>query len=538
MAQIIRHRKGVLASVKDATKRKAELLVVTGSSITSTNSDAMIFVGDGDGVTPANKIIYGTDTPDLTDGNTYDSSIDGIPYYNTSENKLFILAQSGNIEIQATANTNGTGILSGSDGIAALGANIVSSSSQISIVTDGTGIFSGSEEVAADFFAENQSLNVGTGTLTAGTLTTGGTLNVTGISNLGIISGSNLDLTGNANIQGNIVLGGNITIGDASTDTIAFGGDITTDIIPSANNTLDLGSATDKFAEVHATTLFGAISATNGIVSQSAQTLVHVNQSIPGVISGSTQLDGTVIGSTSEIEASGSFSGSFVGDGSGLTGLATNLDVNGSDVDLLLDDLNIVGTANEISVTTAKDGTDVNVTVALPDDVIIGDSLTVTGDLTVNGTQTIVNSEILNVSSSIQRLNYGGGAVNGGLEVTDATGTLATGSLLWDGTNDYWKAGAKASEKRVIVEGGSAGTANTVSKFDAAGTVINSIITDNGSTATIGGELIVSGLVANSFVVTNASKQLLEVTPSTAGDVIQWNGSAFAASNVIDGGSF
>ena len=40
-----------------------------------------------------------------------------------------------------------------------------------------------------------------------------------------------------------------------------------------------------------------------------------------GIISGSVQLDGQRLGFTSDIEATGSFTGSFVGDGSGLTGI-------------------------------------------------------------------------------------------------------------------------------------------------------------------------------------------------------------------------
>ena len=114
MAQIIRHRKGVLESVSGATKRKAELLIVTGSSgITSTNSSAMVFFGYGTDATPANKIIYGTSTPDLT-GASYSTAVDGVPYYNTSEEKLYILAKGGNTEVKATANTGGTNIVSGS----------------------------------------------------------------------------------------------------------------------------------------------------------------------------------------------------------------------------------------------------------------------------------------------------------------------------------------------------------------------------------------------------------------------------------------
>ena len=86
MAQIIKHRRGSLESVSSATKRAGELLVVTGSAgITSTNGNSILFVGiDGSTVTPANKILQGTTTPDLT-GATYDTSIDGIPYYNTSQ---------------------------------------------------------------------------------------------------------------------------------------------------------------------------------------------------------------------------------------------------------------------------------------------------------------------------------------------------------------------------------------------------------------------------------------------------------------------
>ena len=60
-----------------------------------------------------------------------------------------------------------------------------------------------------------------------------------------------------------------------------------------------------------------------GIISGSAQ--------LPaGIISGSVQLDGEVFGFTSEIVASGSFSGSFVGDGSGLTGISAGGSLEGS----------------------------------------------------------------------------------------------------------------------------------------------------------------------------------------------------------------
>ena len=87
----------------------------------------------------------------------------------------------------------------------------------------------------------------------------------------GAISASSLEISGNANITGNLVLGGHITIGDASSDTIAFAGDISSSLIPDVTNAFDLGSTTRKFANVYATNLYGSINSTNGVVSGSSQ---------------------------------------------------------------------------------------------------------------------------------------------------------------------------------------------------------------------------------------------------------------------------
>ena len=75
---------------------------------------------DGSTVTPSNKILSGSSTPNLT-GGSYGHSVDGIPFYNTSEEKLYILGKGGNTEVKATASTNGTGIVSSSAQIDTLG---------------------------------------------------------------------------------------------------------------------------------------------------------------------------------------------------------------------------------------------------------------------------------------------------------------------------------------------------------------------------------------------------------------------------------
>jgi len=546
--------------------------------------------------------------------------------------------------------------------------------------------------------------------------------------NLGGISGSSLDITGNAKIDGNIVIGGNITIGDASGDTISFGGEISSDILPSADNTYDLGSSAAKFAEVHATNLFGTVNgvvnASNGVVSGSAQVIGLLPS---GVVSGSSQVnadsitnfdsnvkdklngdnvhsgsylgtattsdlsEGTnlyytdarvktklnaesVVSSSAQVVAhlvdknvdlgtgrlsadligsvdgSSVITGSFVGDGSGLTGLATNLSIAGDTgtdtVDLLNDTLTIAGgegidvdvtdntitisaedastsnkgvasfdsddfsvtsgnvsiksggvradnlnadvvgtglsldagdnsinvdygstagtavegntslivqgTASEIeiaggSVTLGAGGT---ITIGLPDDVVIGNNLdvttdlsvggdvTITGNLSVLGTTTTIDSTTVQIGDNIIELNYGGAQSTAGIQVTDATGgNLASGSLIWNGTNDVWTGGALGSEKE-FARIDSSLSANTVLKSDANGLLVDSVLSDDGTDATFSGDVIVEGLTANAFIVSDGDKTLTAVAPSNAGDLIQWNGSSFVASNEIDGGTF
>ena len=213
--------------------------------------------------------------------------------------------------------------------------------------------------------------------------------------------------------------------------------------------------------------------------------------------------------------------------------------------------LTIQGTANEIEVGsgTVTLGAGGTVTIGLPDDVTIqtgsvagdfqvGNDLTVVGNLYVQGTTTTVDSTTVQIGDNILELNFGGSQTTAGLLVTDATApNTVSGSLVWDGSNDYWKGGALGSEKEFARLNASP-TTNTVLKADGNGLLVDSTITDDGTDVSITGDFTIGGLTANSFVYANGSKTLTAVTPSNAGDVIQWNGSSFVASNEIDGGTF
>jgi hypothetical protein len=81
-------------------------------------------------------------------------------------------------------------------------------------------------------------------------------------------------------------------------------------------------------------------------------------------------------------------------------------------------------------------------------------------------------------------------------------------------------------------------TSNTVLKSDASGLLVDSTITDDGTDVSISGDFTIDGLTANSFIFADSNKQLTSAVADEAGEIIQWNGSAFIASNLIDGGSF
>lgn len=85
----------------------------------------------------------------------------------------------------------------------------------------------------------------------------------------------------------------------------------------------------------------------------------------------------SIVSTGASTSLTGSFSGSFKGNGSQLTGLVTTLDVSGSNgsgisIDLKTQDLTITGTANEVETSAA--GT--TITIGLPNDVTITNNLT------------------------------------------------------------------------------------------------------------------------------------------------------------------
>lgn len=107
----------------------------------------------------------------------------------------------------------------------------------------------------------------------------------------------------------------------------------------------------------------------------------------------------------------------------------------------------------------------------------VDDNLVVTGDLTVQGTTTTIETQTLNVEDNIITLNYGvtgTPTLNSGIEVE--RGDLANVQFRWNETNDVWEATVDGTNYYEVLLSGQA-TASDISDFaeaaqDAVGTMI------------------------------------------------------------------
>jgi hypothetical protein len=82
---------------------------------------------------------------------------------------------------------------------------------------------------------------------TAATSTVTGALRVAGGAGIA----GNLFVGGNLSVVGNQAFNGSITLGDANTDTITFNGRVASNIVPTSNNTYDLGSNSLKWGTLY-----------------------------------------------------------------------------------------------------------------------------------------------------------------------------------------------------------------------------------------------------------------------------------------------
>jgi hypothetical protein len=174
------------------------------------------------------------------------------------------------------------------------------------------------------------------------------------------------------------------------------------------------------------TGLSGTVSTTSG---QHTQTIDLADTAVTaGSYGSATSIPTFTVDAQGRLTAAGSASITTI--------LTVDGDSTSEDVALATDDLKIIGTANEIETAVTKSGTDVSLTIGLPNDVTIGNDLTVLGDLQVTGTTTTNNVETVSTSNGVifegnvadaNEVTLLAGTVTADRTITlpDATGTVA-----------------------------------------------------------------------------------------------------------------
>ena len=339
--------------------------------------------------------------------------------------------------------------------------HISSSGNIIPITTDGGSLGSAGLNWSDLFLDSGAVINFDDGNVTL-THTSGKLLTSGDISGSSATTGSfgRLELAGDAVIQGNL------TFGDADTDNIAFGGEISSSLIPTTDDFFDLGTATKAWKDLY---LEGDIILTDaGQLKTNAGNLTIDSTAATLVLDGHTGVD---------IDATNSGKVSIDGAGGIDIGVAANvaIDMNASTLDIdatgavtidggstfsidAAGNTNIDTSTGTISVGTANSGIAVNIGHSTSE-VTIGDNLTVTGDATingnldVNGTLTTIDTTNLSIKDRLIFAASGSSETNVDAGLLVQSGSVAgSGSAFYHDINsERWAVAKSVAEGQTAV---------------------------------------------------------------------------------------
>ena len=277
----------------------------------------------------------------------------------------------------------------------------------------------------------------------AGEVTVDTTKNTVVVHNGSTAGGYALALEGAAVSTSTGAFSSNVTVGGtlAVTSTTTMGGNLTMTghILPSANITYDLGSATKMWKDVYIGPGSLYINGKKVIEDDSGSINITTdnNEDLKLTTAGTGTLkfiSGNGINFTGEL---GAVSGDLqIGD---------HIDMNSSLIKELATPVSSTDAANKAYVDTTS-GTAVTggsnagsfTTVTTSGNATIG------GNLTVNGTTTSINTNVLDIGDNIIELNSdetGAPSQNAGIDVQ--RGTSLSKQLLWDESVDKWTVGAE-----------------------------------------------------------------------------------------------
>ena len=274
-----------------------------------------------------------------------------------------------------------------------------------------------------------------------------------------LTAGTGITLT-HDDANNSLTIAGAAQYGDSDVLDYLSGGTYAGNIIPSADNTYDLGSSSKTWRDVYVGP--GSLYV-NGqkVLEDSSGTIVvsaDSDQNLQMKTAGSGDIEFNPSG-TGIIQAKGTLQ---MLDGELITNSAGNNVAFGNNISVD----QIASRSSDTNLVLSGNGTG-NVT--------LNDSVVITGDLTVSGTTTTVNSETINLADNILNLNSdftsGSPTQDAGLSVSRGGSTAKT--FLWDETNDKWTVGSETMVAGTFegnltgnVTGNVTGTVSDVSNHD------------------------------------------------------------------------
>jgi len=231
------------------------------------------------------------------------------------------------------------------------------------------------------------------------------------------------------------------------------------------------------------------------------------------------------------------------------TGITKTYDDNANTLTIANDGVvSITGTSNEITVSGTGTGPWTGaVTIGLPDDVTIGNTLTITGDLVVNGNTTTLNTSTLVVEDKnivLANVSTPSDTTADGAGVTVLGATNKT--FNWVDATDAWTSSENLNllAGKVFEIGGTSVLSNTT----LGSTVVNSSLTSVGTIATgvwngtaIGSTYGGTGLTSyttGDLIYSSSGNTLSKLGIGTAGQFLKVVGGVPAWSDTVDGGTF
>ena len=230
--------------------------------------------------------------------------------------------------------------------------------------------------------------------------------------------------------------------------------------------------------------------------------------------------------------------------GNGLDYAAGVLTVNTSEITSSLagDGLIANGSALDVQVDTTGltvSGDTVRLQTTITGDRVFQDTLTVNGNLQVNGTVSYIYTENVYIEDNILTLNAtfsGTPFLNAGIEVNRGAETFA--SLIWNETTDLWSAGLSGSETSILLNAGTGLTKNGATVSLDFVSITGTGLTQNGTQISIDTSGFATALAGDGLAATGGT---LSVNTANGLSVISDNvelGGTLNKDTTIDGAAF